>query len=93
MSLACLVLAFVLHLSTSRVWRVGNLCKLYHTLLRPVMSYVNGLLLPQAEDIDIGASNLASCTSNERVLIEECRNLLSKANGMQVSFISCKKIY
>lgn len=43
------------------------------------------MLLSQAEDIDIGASDLASCIGNERILIEECGNLLSQTHEMQVS--------
>ncbi|XP_074563509.1 QWRF motif-containing protein 2-like [Curcuma longa] len=49
-----------------------------------------GRFQPKAEDIDVVASNLASCTGNQRVLIEECGNLLSKANGMQVKELSLR---
>lgn len=60
----------------------------YHVVLRLVVSHVSGLLLPQAEDIDIGASDLASCIGNERILIEECGNLLSQTHEMQVKLAS-----
>ncbi|KAG6486851.1 protein ENDOSPERM DEFECTIVE 1-like [Zingiber officinale] len=45
---------------------------------------------PKAEDIDIGASDLASCISNERILIEECGNLLSQTHEMQVKECSLR---
>ncbi|XP_074569294.1 uncharacterized protein LOC141825936 [Curcuma longa] len=45
---------------------------------------------PKAEDIDIGASDLASCIGNERILIEECGNLLSQTHEMQVKECSLR---